>query len=45
MINILVAVKIWGQACSNNWNNCRINCDNLPVVQILADIVTEIYGY
>ena len=33
MLNIMVALKIWGQA----WQNMRIEikCDNLAVVQIL----------
>ena len=34
MINIMVALKIWG----NMWSNKKINinCDNLPVVQVLT---------
>ena len=35
MLNIMVALKIWGQA----WQNMRIEikCDNLAVVQVLQD--------
>ena len=33
MINIMVALKIWGNVGSNRKIN--INCDNLPVVEVL----------
>ena len=33
MINIMVAIKIWGQIWANK--KVRIHCDNLPVVEVL----------
>ena len=33
MINIMVAIKIWGEIWANK--KVRIHCDNLPVVEVL----------
>ena len=34
MLNVMVALKIWGPLWENN--NISIKCDNLPVVEVLT---------